>query len=295
MYIDKIRIKKTILSLITFPKPQTPYLVFEKFPFDKEEQPHLYIIDMKDKPFITLGRSNEANIRFTDISISRNHSKIRYHNDNFYIEDMHSKFGTMTMIKSDFIVLPKKKLTVQSGKLICEFNLVKNFRSTLCCYSNRFLDSLDYYKLFDEQKQEMHLQELKALQTLTGLDESEEDENINPLYNPTITKLLTNNKQFMTLKKNPTHMNNSDMLNLLNVNVKKQLFHQVNTVLVKRSKSKLNDMSKHEQLIQSNLTNRNIANCKNNVNSNITSIYNTNIRVLRPINKSQKRSENNSA
>lgn len=209
---------------------------------------------MKNKPFIILGRSNEAHIRFTDISISRNHSKIRYHNDNFYIEDLHSKFGTLTMIKNNFIILPNRRLTVQSGKLLCEFNLVKNIKSTLCCYSNKFLGSLDYYKLFDEQKQEMYLQELKTLQTLTGLDDAEEEENVNPIYNQTITKLLSNNNQFQALMKNTINMNNSDMINLLNLNSKKQIC-EPNTVLIRRNKRKLN--IQNQEIFQSNLTNRN--------------------------------------
>ena len=38
-------------------------------------------------------------VRLTEISVSRSHAKIVYHNDEFYFQDTDSKFETMVLIQ----------------------------------------------------------------------------------------------------------------------------------------------------------------------------------------------------
>jgi len=50
---------------------------------------------------IKLGRGHDADVRVTDISVSRLHAFIkRATNGFFYLEDNNSKFGTLALIKS---------------------------------------------------------------------------------------------------------------------------------------------------------------------------------------------------
>ena len=52
---------------------------------------------VKDPPEmgIKLGRGHECEIRITDISVSRKHAFIKSNNNEFYILDNNSKFGTL--------------------------------------------------------------------------------------------------------------------------------------------------------------------------------------------------------
>ena len=44
---------------------------------------------------LLLGRVSSLDIRITDASVSRVHSKVSFINGNFYIKDVDSKFGTL--------------------------------------------------------------------------------------------------------------------------------------------------------------------------------------------------------
>lgn len=47
-----------------------------------------------------MGRGHDADIRITDISVSRFHALIKYSKGDFYIEDNNSKFGTLVLMKN---------------------------------------------------------------------------------------------------------------------------------------------------------------------------------------------------
>ena len=47
-----------------------------------------------------MGRGHDAEIRITDISVSRFHALIKYNKGDFYIEDNNSKFGTLVLMKN---------------------------------------------------------------------------------------------------------------------------------------------------------------------------------------------------
>lgn len=47
-----------------------------------------------------MGRGHDAEIRITDISVSRFHASIKYNKGDFYIEDNNSKFGTLVLMKN---------------------------------------------------------------------------------------------------------------------------------------------------------------------------------------------------
>lgn len=51
---------------------------------------------MSDRSFIRVGRGHDADIRVTDISVSRFHAKINMSEaGEFFVEDNRSKFGTL--------------------------------------------------------------------------------------------------------------------------------------------------------------------------------------------------------
>lgn len=89
---------------------------------------------MKDKQIIKMGRSNDADVRITDISVSRNHAFLKLHQGNFYIEDNNSKFGTLLQIPENFVVFPNRQLGLQLGKTFVSFTMKKTCLAFLRCY-----------------------------------------------------------------------------------------------------------------------------------------------------------------
>lgn len=87
-----------------------------------------------------MGRAQQNELRIHDISISRNHAEINISKDNeLYIKDVKSKFGTLVLVKSPELV-PEKSETVsvyQIGRTVFVFNNTgkdqsKSFGAKIC-------------------------------------------------------------------------------------------------------------------------------------------------------------------
>jgi pSer/pThr/pTyr-binding forkhead associated (FHA) protein len=62
---------------------------------------------MQKKTFIKVGRGHDADIRVTDISVSRFHARINYDDElgEYFLEDNNSKFGTLIMVRKPVKIL----------------------------------------------------------------------------------------------------------------------------------------------------------------------------------------------
>ena len=58
----------------------------------------MYVLNFEGQNHFQLGRNQDIDIRFTEISVSRLHSTIFFQDDKFYIKDENSKFGTLVLI-----------------------------------------------------------------------------------------------------------------------------------------------------------------------------------------------------
>lgn len=86
----------------------------------------------------------------TDISVSRNHAKIRLVNNYYYLEDNYSKFGTLAQVQSELMLLPYKIMSLQIGKSFTSFFVQKTLKGMLnCCYFYPHRNIKDYNDLFD--------------------------------------------------------------------------------------------------------------------------------------------------
>jgi pSer/pThr/pTyr-binding forkhead associated (FHA) protein len=64
---------------------------------------------MIDTDDIKIGRGHDTDMRVTDISVSRLHALIRKSQKGYYyIEDNHSKFGTLALVKSPVQMNPQE-------------------------------------------------------------------------------------------------------------------------------------------------------------------------------------------
>lgn len=78
------------------------FLWLESLTFEKNSSRMVHLV-MPDKERSTfkLGRGHESDVRVSDISVSRCHAILKYDTDNqFYLEDNLSKFGTLVLAKS---------------------------------------------------------------------------------------------------------------------------------------------------------------------------------------------------
>lgn len=67
-----------------------------------------------------VGRDNEVDVRITDISVSRVHANLTFSNDNYYIKDNESKFGTLILLQSPWPIPYESNmtLTLQLGRYL---------------------------------------------------------------------------------------------------------------------------------------------------------------------------------
>lgn len=92
---------------------QDNYFILESFSSTPSRTLHLIEIPnekvkKKNKKIeLLLGRVSTLDIRITDASVSRVHSKITYFDGNFYIKDLDSKFGTLVWLRYP-IPIPNK-------------------------------------------------------------------------------------------------------------------------------------------------------------------------------------------
>jgi hypothetical protein len=140
---EKIKLKNEIINLLDLQKPENNYLMLESIigggnydntNINSNELKYIYIIHMKNKTSIRLGRANDADVRITDISVSRYHALLKLINGAFYLEDTNSKFGSLIQIPNKISVLPNKQLTLQNGRFLIKLNMKKTFCAILSCY-----------------------------------------------------------------------------------------------------------------------------------------------------------------
>ena len=163
VFPEKISIKGSLYSIIDINKPEKDYIILEGIIKEIPEEKSVYIVHFKDKKEIKIGRATDANIRLNDISVSRAHATISLYNDNFYLHDTNSKFGTLIRMKNVFNILLNKPFFVQKGNIFFQFFMYKTFWAYFKCYRpknikynnnyNDFFDEIfenNYYKLDDK-------------------------------------------------------------------------------------------------------------------------------------------------
>lgn len=98
--------------------PSNSYLLFEDYRPELRQSYGLHMISILDGQSTILGRGHECDIKLNDISVSRNHSKIRFVGNNFIIEDKNSKFGTLLQLKKAVQLNNYRQITVQVNRTI---------------------------------------------------------------------------------------------------------------------------------------------------------------------------------
>ncbi len=80
----------------------------------------IHVIQLNDEE-LTIGRGHESDVRINDISVSRNHAKLKYNKEDgtILLRDLKSKFGTLILIKKPLLI-KEKKIHLQIGRTYIE-------------------------------------------------------------------------------------------------------------------------------------------------------------------------------
>lgn len=149
---EKIKFKNEIINIYEMQKPDNNYIMLESISREKRENRYLYIIHLKDKQSIKLGRANDSDVRMTDISVSRNHATLKLFNGYLYLQDNSSKFGTLINLNNNNVLMsPQRQLAVQCGRLYLQFNVKKTCIAAMRCYKNIYLSAMDYNDFLEDQ------------------------------------------------------------------------------------------------------------------------------------------------
>lgn len=84
----------------------------------------VHILNMIDEDSISLGRGHDADVRVTDISVSRCHAYIKKSPLGFfYIVDNQSKFGTLALVRQPTLISSECNNCYQIGKSLIKFSI----------------------------------------------------------------------------------------------------------------------------------------------------------------------------
>ena len=156
------------ISLLNFKDIEPPYIILQtmyQYNSQNINPPNfnaIFVISLKKKDYIIIGRANNSDIRLSDVSVSRNHSIISYSNENFYIDDIGSKFGTLLLIQNNILFLPYNELNIQTGKCHLIFRLVRTFLGCFKCFNNKNYENLSYEDCFNDKDKKVYLKILES-------------------------------------------------------------------------------------------------------------------------------------
>ena len=129
-----IRVNEENIDMVNISKPTMPYLVLEDICMDRSSSKGLHVISLSNRASITLGRGHEAELRINDISVSRQHSTIKFERGNFYLDDRKSKFGTLVQIKRSIVLESSGNVCVQVNRTLINFIMQQNFSLFSFCF-----------------------------------------------------------------------------------------------------------------------------------------------------------------
>ena len=122
-------------------KENENYFILETIGSLKNHEKTIYHIIVKSINPISIGRSEECDIKLNDNTISRFHSTISIYNNKIYIKDMYSKFGTGILLQNkNFQLCDEFNISFQLGRSLITFyqSLKKNcFCKCFCSKKNK--------------------------------------------------------------------------------------------------------------------------------------------------------------
>ena len=143
---DFIKFENRLLPVIDFSQEYDNYLTLESLTLDRQNNKFIYAISLDKERKIKIGRGHEARVLLSDISVSRIHCIMTVENNQVFIEDNDSKFGTLILVQTPVIKISENlPLYIQVGRTYFECKLVKPFKLFNCCDIEEKANIFYYY------------------------------------------------------------------------------------------------------------------------------------------------------
>ena len=261
VFPEKIKIKGTVFYIIDLEKPDKDYIILDGLIKETPEEKSIFIVHFKDKKEIKIGRATDANIRLSDISVSRAHAVISQYNESFYLHDTNSKFGTLISAGNKFCILYNKPFSVQKGNILFEFMMKKTLCATLRCYH----PSVVFYKTYNDFLDETFIYKYQTREESMLIPEKTKSVSE---YSSHIINLKPANSRFVSSKMNDIFGENNENENNndseLNINKKKNSLSLQSREDIKNS---INNNSPNNSNENNKKSNKNLKNDANNSQS----------------------------
>ncbi len=109
------------------------YIVFESISVNTSKVIH--VVNMLHTEEIKLGRGHDADVRVTDISVTRTHAKMRKSNKGYFIiDDNKSKFGTLALIRNPLLLSQTDPNIIQAGRTLVEITIRRPIKLLDSCF-----------------------------------------------------------------------------------------------------------------------------------------------------------------
>ena len=105
-------------ELMPIEKPTGQHIMLEGI---SEKANNMMVIQNIPNDGIKIGRGHECEIRITNISVSRNHARIDKINDEYFVFDNKSKFGTLVKEDNLLLEVTRIKQGIQIGRTVITF------------------------------------------------------------------------------------------------------------------------------------------------------------------------------
>ena len=131
---EHFQYKGQSLTLLDITYPDSAYILLEEIKTESSENQVLYVVGLNESESVSIGRGNDSEIKLSDISVSREHARVKFLNNKFFIQDNRSKFGTLISVCKELLLTQGNEVTIQVNRTIIHF-LVK--RPFVCCKKSR--------------------------------------------------------------------------------------------------------------------------------------------------------------
>ena len=164
---------------ITFYKPKfKQFIILESIRADKFKTKFIHILSFdNNKSQITLGRSNDCELSIPELSVSRFHCFIHKDQNQLYLEDNNSKFGTCILLQNpNLLMIDNSPLRLQKDRTYIKITLLipSNFFS--CCGTNTFDSKLFSYQAQNQKYCDVASSFIIKNDNMNNSDDEEENE-----------------------------------------------------------------------------------------------------------------------
>ena len=257
-----------ILDLIFYKTNYDKYVIFESMKIDhKIHKKFIHILSLDNAKRIILGRANDCEISFPELSVSRYHCFLHFDtkNQNLYLEDNCSKFGSLVLIQNpELYIINKLPLKIQKRKIYINIKVVYPFKLFSCC---GIFNNNKKFRTYQEQNQKfLNVKKNINIKVINGDDDNSESE-VGEIEKHSYNNFNIINPIKLRKKKNlisPLKFKNIDSINqkFKNFNKRKLKINKINIYntkdldsqqYIKSSQLKFNSFDKDENKLNINI------------------------------------------